>query len=507
MKPRVVIAIRVSSEDQKNKGFGHDNQLRRLPEIVADNNWEIATRPDGSAAIYDEGAASTTKKAGDATSFASRPEMMRLLNELSDTQPTYLVCRAVDRLHRSRLEWEIILEQLEAAKVAGVVECPDLKGSIRIMRLGDIRDETMAAFEAAFAEYQKKELKEKLMAGRHERARQGLPNGGPAPYGYRRGPDQGPFVINEAEREVYLEMVEMALEGHGPGYICNRLNKRGVKNRSGVAAWSATTVKRILESEAQKGLIRAKFDGKDAWVTAKDQPPLISSEGWDKMSAILASRSVGPGATNKRKHALAGLLRCSACGKTLKAVTNRPTRNGKKFAYRHYTCKVYNSGCSAGLTISEPKALAELAALVNARLAATEDWATIEPVDVSIEDVEDTLDESRRAVERATNSLGRAQNLYIEADEVDLDLAMSQVHVRKAELELAKTEYEAANRAYAAAQVKRPQDVLDMEELRELLADWESFPSNEKREVLETVIDHAILMPTGRDRRLKIVWR
>jgi DNA invertase Pin-like site-specific DNA recombinase len=47
-KPRVIISVRVSSKEQQEQGFGHANQVRRLPELVAEQGWEIARRPDGS---------------------------------------------------------------------------------------------------------------------------------------------------------------------------------------------------------------------------------------------------------------------------------------------------------------------------------------------------------------------------------------------------------------------------------------------------------------------------
>ncbi len=33
---RVIMAVRVSSEDQKERGYRHANQIRRLPELVAE---------------------------------------------------------------------------------------------------------------------------------------------------------------------------------------------------------------------------------------------------------------------------------------------------------------------------------------------------------------------------------------------------------------------------------------------------------------------------------------
>ena len=63
-KPTAIISVRVSSKEQQEQGFGWDNQIRSLPELVVAQDWEIAKRPDGSPGIYDEGFASTTAQAG-----------------------------------------------------------------------------------------------------------------------------------------------------------------------------------------------------------------------------------------------------------------------------------------------------------------------------------------------------------------------------------------------------------------------------------------------------------
>src|SRR5271154_2680670 len=96
--PRVIISVRVSSKEQQEQGFGHANQVRRLPELAKEQGWEIAKRPDGTPGIYDEGFASTTAAEGDDLSLESRPVMQALLGELPVVQPTYLVCREIDRI-------------------------------------------------------------------------------------------------------------------------------------------------------------------------------------------------------------------------------------------------------------------------------------------------------------------------------------------------------------------------------------------------------------------------
>jgi DNA invertase Pin-like site-specific DNA recombinase len=175
-QPRVIISVRVSSEAQQEQGFGHANQLRRLPELVEEQGWEIAKRPDGTPAIYDEGFASTTAAAGDDLSLESRPVMQAMLGELSHVQPTYLVCREIDRIHRSTLEWELLQHSLVRAGVEGIVQFPSLDGVPLITRLSESKDLAFASILATFAQLQKADMKTKLMAGRRERASQGLPN-------------------------------------------------------------------------------------------------------------------------------------------------------------------------------------------------------------------------------------------------------------------------------------------------------------------------------------------
>jgi DNA invertase Pin-like site-specific DNA recombinase len=106
---RVIIAVRVSSDDQKTKGWGHEDQLRMLPVLVAEQGWEQATRPDGSPAIYDEGSVSTTTPLPeDELRLLHRPVLAQLIKELPHTQPTWLVCRKLDRLHRNNLQYEYL---------------------------------------------------------------------------------------------------------------------------------------------------------------------------------------------------------------------------------------------------------------------------------------------------------------------------------------------------------------------------------------------------------------
>lgn len=502
--PRVVIAVRVSSKEQQEQGFGHANQLRRLPQLVEENGWQLARRPNGASAIYDEGFASTTAAPGTDLSLESRPVMQALLSELGHIQPSYLVCRALDRLHRSSLEWELMHHRLVEAGVQAVVQFPALQGAPIVTRLAETQDQAFASIQAVFAQLQKADQKQKLMAGRRERAAQGLPNGGHPPYGYRRAERGAPLCVDEGEAETYRKLIEWALQGHGPARMANGLNRQRVPTRRARSGWTASTVRRILANEAQTGMIRTRFAGRNAWQHAKDQPALIPREQWEAVQVILRARERKSG-SNQKRHVLAGLLRCSACGATLKARVNRPLRNGKRYEYWHYSCKVYNSGCSEGYTISERRALSELAEQVNARLHSTSPW--VEPVvSTSMDDVEERISELISRLSDAERRVRRAHAAWVDADEEMSAIALDELHKRRETARRLHAELDSARQHYAAA-MNQPAEQIDTDRLRDLLMRWEDFPDNDKRAVLETVIDCAVLMPKGRKQRLEIRWR
>jgi DNA invertase Pin-like site-specific DNA recombinase len=504
-KPRVIISVRVSSKEQQEQGFGHANQLRRLPELVKEQGWEIAKRPDGTAGIYDEGFASTTAAEGDDLSLESRPVMQALLAELSHVQPTYLVCREVDRIHRSTLEWELLQHALVRAGVEGIIQFPSLEGSPLVTRLSESKDLAFASILATFAQLQKADMKTKLMAGRREREAQGLPGGGLPSYGYARPDKALPFVIHEPEAEPYRKMIQWTIDGHGSAWIAEELNRLGIPTRKGRARWTATTVRAILNSQAQIGMMRVRGQ----WQPAEGQPPIVSREMWEQAQATREPRRT-TAITNRRRHALSGLLRCSACGGTMKARAHRPYRTlkstgeRKRYVYWFYACKVYGAGCPEGHTIAEPRALRELARHIDDALNSTTMWVHAAPSS-NIGEVEQDITKLEGQLADAKRKVKRAYTAYVDAEDDVASIALEELHRRRARAASIETKLTDARRGYAQAMIA-PSDQVDLDELRSLLADWQTFEDNDKRALIETVIDYIVVRPPGRQERLEVHW-
>ena len=503
-KPRVIISVRVSTKEQQEKGFGWDNQMRRLPELVAEQGWEIAKRPDGSPGIYDEGFASTTAAAGDDLSLESRPVMQALLAELAIVAPTFLVCREVDRLHRDTLEWELLQHQLVRAGVEAVVQWPRLEGAPMIVGLSESKDRAFASIQAVFASLQKADMKAKLGAGRRERGAQGLPNGGQVPYGYQRGEPKGPFVVCEADVAVYDQMIGWAIEGVGAVAIANRLSSLGVPTFKGNGRWQATTVRHILSSQAPLGMVRVRQDGASVWVAAAGQPAIITRERWEQAQAVIDTRKRYQ--DGRRRHALAGLLRCSACGKRLLAETQTyKPKSGEVRRHRYYSCRRNSPDCPSRYAIAESVALKELAVHINVLLQSTTGWVQ-SPADDDIGEVEGRIGELESELENAREKVKRAHTAYVDAPDDMASIALEELHRRRATLKRLETELGKARKGYAQAMTGPAGDV-DMQALRNVLEGWEEFPDDEKRIVLETIVEEALVLPKGRGNRLDVHWR
>lgn len=94
----------------------------------------------------------------------------------------------------------------------------------------------------------------------------------------------GPTSLR-ASRSSYRQLIECAVGGHGSAWMANRLNRLGVPTSRAQSGWTATTVRNILVSEAQTGMIRVRFGGTNAWQPAKDQPVLVPRERWEEAQA------------------------------------------------------------------------------------------------------------------------------------------------------------------------------------------------------------------------------
>ncbi len=194
----------------------------------------------------------------------------------------------------------------------------------------------------------------------------------------------------------------------------------------------------------------------------------MERERWEPARSVLDARSFGSGNRNARRHALAGILRRSACGATLQAqVTRKTLHDGMRQDYWNYTCKVYNPGCTQGYSISERRALAELAEHIAARLDATHEWVEPEAGD-DLAPVEERIETLTADLTAAERKVRRAHTAWVDTDDDLATIALEELHRRRDAARQIADQLDTLRREHATA-LSQPAESIDVAELRQLL--------------------------------------
>lgn len=145
------------------------------------------------------------------------------------------------------------------------------------------------------------------------------------PFGYRI--EQGRFAINPPEADVVQRIFTSFAAGAGYQTIARDLNRLCIRTGSG-GPWEGRAVEYILRNPAYIGKLRwnpsgrtgRRFDSPDVQTVQGYHQPIISEELWERVQARADScrRLYSRNPTSGKSSALLqGLLRCSACGRTL----------------------------------------------------------------------------------------------------------------------------------------------------------------------------------------------
>ena len=287
-------------------------------------------------------------------SIEGRPAFKKMLSDIESGQSVdYILVYKLSRFGRNAAD---ILNSLEFIQTYDVNLICIEEGIDSSQTSGKL----LISILSAVAEIERENILEQTMNGRREKARQGLWNGGPAPYGYTLKDNK--LYINEDEAElvrlIYDKYINTTIGYSG---IAKYLNLQGIKKvvRTDrmIEEWSAHFINLILENPVYCGKIAygrrtlEKVKGKKneyKRINAADyitvdglHEPLVSEEIWNK--AQEKRQSTGNKFASKygkdRTHLLTGLLKCPVCGGPMYA--NRHCWTKKDGTYKevgYYVC-------------------------------------------------------------------------------------------------------------------------------------------------------------------------
>jgi site-specific DNA recombinase len=221
---KVVAYCRVSTLEQKKKGYGIDIQIRDATVCAERNGLSIERfyKDEGESGVKED-----------------RAELKRLMRDCRRRIVSSVVLPSLDRLSREvRIAENLFYEFKRLGVKVLIADMPQYNG--------DRKDILIRQILEAIAEDNRREIIERLWKGRQERVRKGLFSGGTVPYGYSRN-GKG-VVTNTKEAEIVKTIYLLADQGKTGKSIADELNRVGRTRRNG-KPWTQRQVSRILQKE------------------------------------------------------------------------------------------------------------------------------------------------------------------------------------------------------------------------------------------------------------------
>lgn len=321
---------------------------------------------------------------------------------------------------------------------------------------------------------------------------------GRPPYGYAVG-DRHRLEVIPDEAAVVRRIFRLYLtENLGIRLIARRLNEEGYRTRRG-GNWSMVTIRDILRNRAYLGTY-ARFGVR----VPGSHAAIITQDEFRRAGERLAARRTGGGPRNVSPFLLSGFAYCGSCGNRMIGVSRRQqwqrrSDGGISSAeYRYYQCgsRTNQSVCSY-----HTRRVDELDEQVRRSLVE----ALLQPLPAP--DTPEPLDRAASARERL---LSRLRSIDRDFDRV-LDQgaagAISPDRLRQLSIDLARRRLQVEDQlGEAERQARRREAVVETRALREATAqrlqgEWDRLTFEERQELLQDVLDRAII----HDGRVQIV--
>jgi site-specific DNA recombinase len=305
---KIAFYIRVSTEEQAENPEGSiRNQEERLKSAVLQRNAESAFGEVVHTYI-------DRAKSGKDT---NRSELQKMLIAIRKKEINLLMVSELSRVSRSIKDFADIWELMKAS-------------SCGFLSLRENFDTTTAAGEmvlytvANIAQFERRQVSERVMANLLARSKRGLYNGGRVPLGYRIILDKPGYLEIDPEQAAIVRTVfRTFIERGSLSRAATSLNDRDIspvrETQGGgrmkrLSHFTVDTLHRILTNPAYKGARRFVDRGEIKEVAAA-WPEIIEPSQFDRVQEILKQNChKKPSSKTRYPYLLSGLTRCMTCG-------------------------------------------------------------------------------------------------------------------------------------------------------------------------------------------------
>lgn len=309
----VALYIRVSTMEQATEGYSIGEQKERLTRYSEAMGWQI----------YD-----TYTDPGFSGGSLERPALQRLIRDVKAHKVGKVLVYKLDRLSRSQLDTLYLIEKVFLVNGVDFVsmnenfsaDTPFGRAALGIM--------------ATFAQFEREQIKERMMMGKQARAKTGKFSGGNnIPYGYDYIDHE--LVPNEKEAAIVQDVFRRYLSGQTTTGIVKEYARIGITSRGG--RFHDSSIRNILSNRNSIGEVH--FQGE--WIKGT-HPPIVDPEVFETVQSILAKKRKEALLHNSRigkaNSYLSGLIFCSRCGARYSKKTYQSTYKGTDYSYSRYGC-------------------------------------------------------------------------------------------------------------------------------------------------------------------------
>ncbi len=329
------------------------------------------------------------------------------------------------------------------------------------------------------AEHESSHKGERVKLAFKRMRKEGLPHGGPRPFGWKDGMTPDPVESKEVIRAVELLFAGASLKD-----IARRWNEYGLQRpQKPGALWSANTVRLVVSNPRHAGLIA--YDPRRVGSYARTVvgeakwPAIVKRESWEALMAFLETRSRRLTGIPKRRSLLTRLV---ICGKCETAMTRANDHNMEFYRCPHRRPELPNACGSVSVNarfLEEFLVEATLQRADSGRL--TKLLAAQFDKQQSAHRIVENMDELDRRLDQAATMYGKGKLTSRAFETANATITAEQDALRK---QLSRMSTASVLAPYAG----------DKGSLR---GAWPSLTQDQQREIISIVIGKVKIMPTA----------
>lgn len=330
--------IRVSTEEQAKSPEGSiKNQKERLKQAVA-----FKSLHESFGSIVD-----TYVDRGKSGKDTNRPELQRLLRDIDSGRINLVAVSELSRISRNIKDFSEIWDMMKS-KDCGFYS------------LRENFDSTTAAGEmvlysiANIAQFERRQVSERVSANFRSRASRGLYNGGPVPFGYKLIKGKPGYLDIDEEAAIRVRACFEAFKREETLSLAAKwLNEHGYKPKDRIEGGSgkirtpqyySENLYKILTNKSYIGVRRYK-EGNEAKETKAVWKPIVAEETFYQVQKMLKMNKSKkkPASKERFPYLLSGLVHCAECGDAMCGKSAHG--NGGKIGYYEHSWAVKRQAC------------------------------------------------------------------------------------------------------------------------------------------------------------------